>query len=80
MARTVGRYGNLDYPTMTKYGFLLGIGLFVGGVLGELFVAGVLVSAVPGWAHTLFLDMEAIGVVVAVFSVIVFGVVLPLTE
>ncbi|MFC7113954.1 hypothetical protein ACFQH2_01740 [Natronoarchaeum sp. GCM10025703] len=80
MAHTSGRYGDLNYPTLTKYGFLLGVGLFIGGVVGELLFAGVLLSDVPGWTHTLFFDMEAIGVVVAFLSVVVFGVILPLTE
>ncbi|MCL9812304.1 hypothetical protein [Natranaeroarchaeum aerophilus] len=80
MAHRAGRYGDLDYPTLTKYGFFLGLGMFLVGVVGELLLAGIVLSDVPGWVHTLFFDMEALGVVVAFLSVVVFGIVLPLTE
>jgi len=32
----MGRYGNIDYPTVTKRAFLLGVSLFLIGVIGEV--------------------------------------------
>lgn len=74
-----GRYGNLDYPTLTKRGFALGVGLFVVGALGELALNGVGV-AVPGWTETLLFEAEVLGILLAPLAVLVFGVALPLTE
>lgn len=75
----MGRYGDLDYPRLTKTGFLLGVSLVVIGALGE--IAGpMLVGPLPGWEDALFTDMEAIGILVALLSPFVFGVFMPLTE
>ncbi|MFC7226065.1 hypothetical protein N0B31_01515 [Salinirubellus salinus] len=74
-----GRYGSLDYPKLTKRGFLLGLGLFIFGVTAE-FAIGVLGLQVPAWEEVLLLDAIGLGIVVALFSVLVFGIVLPLTE
>jgi hypothetical protein len=74
-----GRYGDIDYPTLTKRSFLLGLGLFLFGVVGE-FLIGVTGATVPAWEHTLLVDAEAIGIVVALLSPLLFGIVLPLTE
>lgn len=74
----MGRYGSLDYPRLTKTSFLLGLALFVVGVLGQV-VLGAL-PGTPAWELTLLLDLEAIGLIIAFFSPLVFGILLPLTE
>jgi hydrogenase/urease accessory protein HupE len=74
-----GRYGSLDYATLAKRGFVLGVTLFAAGALGELglHAAGV---ALPAWERTLLFDAEVVGIAVALLSPLVFGIVLPLTE
>ncbi|WP_144904797.1 DUF7860 family protein [Halobellus captivus] len=74
-----GRYGDIDYPTLTKRSFLLGIGLFALGALGEFALAAT-GTAVPAWEHALLVDAEWIGILIALVSPFVFGVLLPLTE
>ena len=74
-----GRYGDLDYPTLTKRGVLLGLGLFAVGAFGEFALAHTGV-AVPAWEHALLVDAEWLGVLLALLSPFVFGIVLPLTE
>ncbi|MFB6091241.1 MAG: hypothetical protein ABEJ97_09305 [Halobellus sp.] len=74
-----GRYGDIDYPTLTKRSFLLGLGLFAFGALGE-FVLASTGLAVPAWEHALLVDAEWLGVVLALASPFVFGILLPLTE
>ncbi|ADB61345.1 hypothetical protein Htur_2467 [Haloterrigena turkmenica DSM 5511] len=78
MTRT-GRYGDLDYPTLTKGGFLLGLGLLVLGAAGEL-LGHAFVGQLPAWEHTLFTFAEGGGLIIGFFSVWIFGVILPLTE
>jgi hypothetical protein len=75
----MGRYGNIDYPTVTKRAFLLGLSLFVVGVVGEL-LGHAFFGPLPAWEETLFVGAEGLGVLIALFAPIVFGVVLPLTE
>ncbi|WP_224448039.1 hypothetical protein [Haloprofundus salilacus] len=74
-----GRYGNIDYPRLTKSAFLLGVTLFAAGALAEL-VGHAAFGTLPGWQNTLFLDMEILGIAVALLAPLLFGVVLPLTE
>jgi hypothetical protein len=74
-----GRYGDLDYSRLTKLSFLLGLGMFVVGELGEFGIEKAGMS-VPAWEHSLLMTMAAIGVLVALLSPFVFGIVLPLTE
>jgi len=74
-----GRYGNLDYPTLTKRSFLFGVGLFLVGVLGEFAIAATGAS-VSGWGQALLVDAEAIGIIIALLSPLIFGIILPLTE
>ena len=75
----MARYGDLDYGWLTKYGFGLGVTLFVLGALGA--IAGpALFGPLPGWEETLFTDSEIAGIVIAFLSVMFFGIVLPLTE
>ncbi len=75
----MGRYGNLDYPKLTKRGFFLGLAMLLVGATGEAFLPA-LVGPLPPWEDTLLLDLEILGLVVAFLSPIVFGFVLPLTE
>jgi hypothetical protein len=74
-----GRYGDIDYPRVTKLGMLLGATLFAVGALGEL-AGPALFGPLPAWEHTLFFDMEAIGVLLLLTVPFVFGIALPLTE
>ncbi|ERH02946.1 MAG: hypothetical protein J07HN6_00264 [Halonotius sp. J07HN6] len=74
-----GAYGDLDYPTLTKRAFALGVALFLIGALGELTVSTGGLS-VPQWGQTLLFDLELIGIAVALISPFVFGILLPLTE
>lgn len=74
-----GRYGDLDYPRLTKRSFLAGLILFAVGAVGEfaIFAAGL---QIPAWEETLLLDLEILGVLICLLSPFVFGIVLPLTE
>lgn len=74
-----GRYGTLDYPTLTKRGMLLGALLFVVGELGE-FAANAGWVSLPGWETALLFDATVFGVLSLLLSPFVFGVFLPLTE
>lgn len=71
--------GNLDYPRLTKLGIGSGLTLFTVGALG-LLVAPAVVGPLPAWGQTLFLDAEALGLVVTLLSPFVFGILLPLVE
>lgn len=74
--RTQGR--GFDYSYMTKAGVIAGVGLFLVGALAEygLHATG---SATPTISSA-FLAMELSGPVIALLSVFVFGIALPLTE
>lgn len=74
-----GRYGNLDYPRLTKLFFLLGLGCFVVGEAGEYALDSGLVTG-PQWEYTLLVWLTVGGILVALLSPFVFGIVLPLTE
>lgn len=76
----MGRYGNLDYPTLAKGGFGLGLALFLFGAIGAKVALALGSGQIPGWERTLFFDAEWIGIALILFSPIVFGIVLPLTE
>ena len=75
----MGRYGDLDYERLTKVGFLVSVAILGIGAGAELLAAGMHWS-LPAWENALFVDMEILGVVGMLFSPLVFGVVLPLTE
>ena len=75
----MGRYGSLDYPRLAKRSFLFGFSLFLVGLVGQIALPALL-DAPPAWELTLLLDLKALGVVVAFFCPLLFGVVLPLTE
>lgn len=80
MAHVSGRYGDLDYPKLAKYGFLAGAAMFLGGALGEAALAAGLAESAPGWLGTLLFDIEVLGVAVGFLAPLLFGLVLPLTE
>jgi len=75
----MGRYGNIDYPTMAKRGFLVGLALFLVGAVGGL-VGPAVAGPLPQWETTLLFDLEVVGLLVGFFSPMLFGVALPLTE
>ena len=75
----MGRYGSLDYARLTKYGFLLGVGLLVIGVAGE-FAGHALLGQMPAWEAALFFDLEVAGTAIMLLVPFVFGIALPLTE
>jgi hypothetical protein len=58
---------------------LLGATLFATGVLCEV-VGSALFGPLPAWEHTLFFQLEALGVVLLLLVPFVFGIALPLTE
>jgi hypothetical protein len=74
-----GRYGELDYPVLTKRSFLLGVALFGIGALGELGLSAAGL-AVPEWERALLFDIELLGILIGLLSPFIFGVLLPLTE
>ncbi|AHG04936.1 hypothetical protein HALDL1_16060 [Halobacterium sp. DL1] len=72
----MGRYGDLDYPQLTKYGTLTSLALVVVGTVGLALGSG----SLPGWELAIFFDMEVLGVLGMVLCPFVFGVFMPLTE
>jgi hypothetical protein len=70
---------SLDYPAITKRGFQVGVVLFLVGALGEALLPA-LFGPLPEWETTLLFDAEVIGLLVAFFVPLIFGLVLPLTE
>ncbi|QHS17764.1 hypothetical protein GWK26_11750 [haloarchaeon 3A1-DGR] len=78
MAGMAGRYGEMDYGSLTKGGVAVGAVLFAVGAVAELTV-----GAGGGISPTLdaaFLTMEFFGPLIALLSVLVFGIAMPLTE
>ncbi|WP_255151119.1 hypothetical protein [Halorarius halobius] len=75
----MGRYGDIDYPKLTKMGVALGLLLLALGGGAEL-TAHALHYELPAWENTLFTDMEIVGILLFVLSPFVFGILLPLTE
>jgi len=74
----MGHTSSIDYAKRAKQGFLAGAGLFLVGALGE--VLGHTVVTLPEWEQTLLFDAVVVGTLVALLSVLVFGIVLPLVE
>ena len=74
-----GRYGDIDYPKVTKRSVLLGLTLFLIGAIGELLIHTMGLQ-VPAWEETLLFDLEIIGTLIVLCSSFVFGIILPLTE
>jgi len=73
------QYNGMDHATLAKRGFQLGVGLFVVGALGEV-GAHLFVGTLPAWGNMLLIDMEAVGILLALLSPLVFGIILPLIE
>ncbi|MFB6082249.1 MAG: hypothetical protein ABEJ67_05450 [Halanaeroarchaeum sp.] len=67
----------LDYPTVTKTGFVASVALLAIGVVGSWLTAG---AAVPAWERTLFFDAEVLGTLGILVVPLLFGIVLPLVE
>ena len=78
----MGRYGNLDCPTLTGRGFPLGLSMLLVGTAGEAGEAFLpaLVGLLPPREDALLLDLEMFGLVVAFLSPGLFGFALPRTE
>jgi uncharacterized membrane protein YvlD (DUF360 family) len=74
-----GRYGDLDYPSLTKRSFLVGVFLIVVGEAGDAFLSqsG---GSVPAWEQQVLVSAAILGVLIALVSPFLFGIVLPLTE
>lgn len=72
-------YRTPDYGQLAKGGFILGLMMIVVGASGEWAIHSQILS-VPAWEDALFFDLEVLGVLVFLFSPIVFGIVLPLIE
>jgi len=62
-----GRYGNIDYPKITKRGVLFGLGLFLIGAVGEAYIH-MTGTQVPGWEERLLLDLEFLGTAIALVT------------
>lgn len=75
----MARYATRNYAWLTKAAFLIGLGMFVIGVLGEWTIHSQL-AGIPPWEDTFFFDVEVLGIIVALLSPFVFGIFLPLTE
>ncbi|AWB27202.1 DUF7860 family protein [Halococcoides cellulosivorans] len=72
-------HSSMAYGRWTRLGFATGALLFVVGVLGHLAVPA-FTGPAPDWVGTLLFDMEVLGVLIALFVPLLFGIVLPLTE
>jgi hypothetical protein len=68
-----------DYADYAKWGSLLGAAMLVVGVLGHVALP-VVTGPLPGWEATLFTDLEAVGILLAVVSVFGFGIAAPLVD
>lgn len=73
------RYGNVDYSRWAKGSFLAGVALLLLGA-GAEFALREIQLEVPTWVHTVLVDVEILGVLVALVLPIFFVIVLPLTE
>jgi len=73
-------YGSsIDHAKRAKQGFVLGVGLFALGGLGEL-LGHAMYSELPGWEQALFFNAEVFGVLIALFVPLIVGIVMPLIE
>ncbi|MDY6779495.1 MAG: hypothetical protein SV760_02895 [Halobacteria archaeon] len=75
----IGHGMGLDYAKYAKRTFILGVALMVLGWIGEE-VGRVFLGGLPGWEETLLLYSIAIGLLLLIFSIVGFGIFLPLTE
>ena len=76
---SMSRYGDLNYQWWAKTCFLVSLAVFALGAGGEITAAAMHLS-LPRWENVLFTDMEILGTLGALFSPLVFGILLPLTE
>lgn len=67
-----------DHAKRAKQGFLAGAVLFVAGAVGELL--GHTYLTLPGWGEAVLFGAVVLGTLVALVSVFVFGIALPLVE
>jgi hypothetical protein len=75
----MSQHKNMNYGYWAKTGFLLGIGLIVFGVGGEL-IGHAFFEPMPAWENMLFTYAEGTGLVIGFFSPWIFGVALPLLK
>ncbi|USZ69532.1 hypothetical protein NGM10_07310 [Halorussus salilacus] len=75
----MGRYGDVNYAFWTKYGFAASVAMLALGA-GAEFTATAMNVSLPAWEHTLFVDMEILGILGMLLFPFVFGIALPLTE
>jgi hypothetical protein len=73
------RYANINHGLWAKRGFLLGLGLLLLGVAGEI-VGHALFGSLPGWENTFFHYSEGIGILIGFFAPAIFGIALPLVD
>lgn len=78
MVDMAGRYGEMDYGSLTKGGVAVGAALFALGAIAEVTVGAS--GSLSPTLDTALLTMEFLGPIVALLSVVVFGIVMPLTE
>jgi len=71
-------HSHIDYPKITKVGFVLSVALVLVGFVGSWAVAGA--AGVPAWEKTLFFDAEVVGTLGILLVPMVFGVIMPLVE
>lgn len=69
----------MDHAKRAKQGFMLGVGLFALGALGEI-IGHAMYSELPGWEQTLLFNAEVFGILIGLLAPLVFGIVLPLIE
>ena len=74
-----GTRKRVDHAKRTKLSFLLGVGLFVTAELVEPLQHAVGL-AVPGWEQGLLIATAGAGILLALLSPFVFGILLPLIE
>lgn len=77
MAQRNGGRG-MDYAQLTKTGVGAGAALFVIGMLAEYGLRTV--NSMTETLNGVFLTLEFVGPILAIASVLVFGIALPLTE
>lgn len=73
-----GRYGDLEYGRLTKTGVVAGAVLFAVGAIAEYGLQAT--GSITPTLESVFLGMEFLGPLLALLSVLLFGVALPLTE
>lgn len=68
-----------DWAKLSKNGFLVGLGMFLVGMVGGI-LGPAIFGSLPDWEVTLFFDMEVLGIVLGIISVLGFGILMPLME